>query len=589
MQRSDTSAGWPEVTAAAVEAEQVKARSQIKKAEAEEIKVETRKCFSNFPDKKVVGIVEPRVIIKPTTLTTTVTVYKPEKLDRTSQVKTTQLIRELPRTFREALLEKGASDLVEMTSKNDEFCSKRKFENIFESESHFNLSFEGSESGKEHQHLTDRVSPNNNRRRRKDVDRSNLTCRGIPSTKCCSLTSASGSRRNKLDRSSDCERCKRDRLTESNTICLESCSRVLIDNVECKSEEEGDCCRRCCFVVGSSKSDLKTIRDDKRSDLATQREMRDVQVVVDRERLFQRRRRRVDGDEKTEDVLRGGRVRPNGGNEVVKRTEKIVDENMDIGDDIVVALPCGKRFLDSSSSSSFELKSRSKGAKRKRLNAEQRQTRQRWETTTTDFAEFKKQKRLVKENEETEDLELNCDEIIPLPPKSSTSTSNYLEVDAKKNTNPKSWNELDSNRGRNDSGSINQDSNDEDDDVDLEEDEDDDEEDIDFEKFSASKASFNFSNADDRWIYCQELGCSFWTRKPCRMERHLKCHVKDQKHYQCPDCPLRFYSLAKMLKHDRKVHTGVKDYECRVCDAEVTDIQIHMRVRLPRNLDACRV
>ena len=36
--------------------------------------------------------------------------------------------------------------------------------------------------------------------------------------------------------------------------------------------------------------------------------------------------------------------------------------------------------------------------------------------------------------------------------------------------------------------------------------------------------------------------------------------------------------MAKMLKHDRKVHTGVKDYECRVCDAEVTDIQIHMRV-----------
>ena len=33
-----------------------------------------------------------------------------------------------------------------------------------------------------------------------------------------------------------------------------------------------------------------------------------------------------------------------------------------------------------------------------------------------------------------------------------------------------------------------------------------------------------------------------------------------------------------MLKHDRKVHTGVKDYECRVCEAEVTDIQIHMRV-----------
>ena len=62
------------------------------------------------------------------------------------------------------------------------------------------------------------------------------------------------------------------------------------------------------------------------------------------------------------------------------------------------------------------------------------------------------------------------------------------------------------------------------------------------------------------------------------MERHAKCHVKGGKHYKCPDCSLKFYSLAKMLKHDRKCHTGVKDYECRICDAEVTDIQVHMRV-----------
>ena len=48
--------------------------------------------------------------------------------------------------------------------------------------------------------------------------------------------------------------------------------------------------------------------------------------------------------------------------------------------------------------------------------------------------------------------------------------------------------------------------------------------------------------------------------------------------YKCPDCHLKFYSLAKLLKHDRRKHTGIKDYECRICMAEVTDIQVHMRV-----------
>jgi len=45
------------------------------------------------------------------------------------------------------------------------------------------------------------------------------------------------------------------------------------------------------------------------------------------------------------------------------------------------------------------------------------------------------------------------------------------------------------------------------------------------------------------------------------------------------DCGVKFFSLTKMLKHDRKKHTGVKDYECRLCGAEVTDIHVHMRVR----------
>ena len=54
--------------------------------------------------------------------------------------------------------------------------------------------------------------------------------------------------------------------------------------------------------------------------------------------------------------------------------------------------------------------------------------------------------------------------------------------------------------------------------------------------------------------------------------------MKDGCNYACPDCPKIFASLAKMLKHDRKAHTGVKDYECKICEAEVTDIHVHMRV-----------
>ena len=63
------------------------------------------------------------------------------------------------------------------------------------------------------------------------------------------------------------------------------------------------------------------------------------------------------------------------------------------------------------------------------------------------------------------------------------------------------------------------------------------------------------------------------------MERHLTCHPNMfSKNLKCPDCAMKFYSLAKMLKHDRKKHTGVKDYECRLCGAEVTEIQVHMKV-----------
>ena len=93
------------------------------------------------------------------------------------------------------------------------------------------------------------------------------------------------------------------------------------------------------------------------------------------------------------------------------------------------------------------------------------------------------------------------------------------------------------------------------------------------------------SVSDSDWLVCSITGCSFWTRKPERMARHERCHVNQfSKHFKCPDCGKKFLSLPKMLKHDRLVHTGVKDYECRLCGAEVTDISIHMRVRLKHTL-----
>ncbi|TRY76970.1 hypothetical protein TCAL_02683 [Tigriopus californicus] len=93
------------------------------------------------------------------------------------------------------------------------------------------------------------------------------------------------------------------------------------------------------------------------------------------------------------------------------------------------------------------------------------------------------------------------------------------------------------------------------------------------------KADFNDQPIEDsKWLYCDRPKCNFWTRKERRMERHRQSHMPDCRAFKCPDCGVRFYSLPKMLSHDRKFHTGDKDYECKICEAEVTDISVHMRI-----------
>ena len=49
-------------------------------------------------------------------------------------------------------------------------------------------------------------------------------------------------------------------------------------------------------------------------------------------------------------------------------------------------------------------------------------------------------------------------------------------------------------------------------------------------------------------------------------------------------------SLAKLLKHDRQSHTPhFKDYECRICEEPVTDINVHMKIHNPEKEFACAV
>ncbi len=85
--------------------------------------------------------------------------------------------------------------------------------------------------------------------------------------------------------------------------------------------------------------------------------------------------------------------------------------------------------------------------------------------------------------------------------------------------------------------------------------------------------------ADGVWMHCERDGCDFYTRKAWKMDRHRLCHVDNgSSRLKCVDCGEVFSSLPRMLRHDRKTHTREQAYECKICEAEVTDINVHMRV-----------
>ena len=77
------------------------------------------------------------------------------------------------------------------------------------------------------------------------------------------------------------------------------------------------------------------------------------------------------------------------------------------------------------------------------------------------------------------------------------------------------------------------------------------------------------------WLRCDKPGCQFHTTKQARLARHTLFHMdRKDRALLCPDCGSKFFSLQKCLSHDRKQHTGVREWECTACLAEVTDIKV---------------
>jgi len=90
------------------------------------------------------------------------------------------------------------------------------------------------------------------------------------------------------------------------------------------------------------------------------------------------------------------------------------------------------------------------------------------------------------------------------------------------------------------------------------------------------------------WLRCQATGCGFLTTQQERLSRHLLFHgQRKDRALLCPDCGSKFFSLQKCLSHDRKQHTGVREWECTKCRAEVTDIKVHMKVHSTEKAFSC--
>ena len=54
-----------------------------------------------------------------------------------------------------------------------------------------------------------------------------------------------------------------------------------------------------------------------------------------------------------------------------------------------------------------------------------------------------------------------------------------------------------------------------------------------------------------------------------------------------PGCAKHFFSLQKCLSHDRKCHTGVTEWQCRVCLKHVTDIKVHLKIHSEEKKFGC--
>jgi len=575
-------------------------------------------------DKKVVGIVEPRVVVR-------LPLHKVKdsnKLDHIAEVKTTQLIRELPQTFREALLEKGASDLIQMTS-TEKFRTKTN-ENEFVSEES-ESDFESEQQQQQHQqqqqqHLGDQISQQRRARRcgggrRLEGERGGVVAvaassrserrnliRKQPLTlgpelntidcsrKKCFENAKSGSKNTYNAFNSAQTDDKFTHLTSSGRSCcgqskhdrLMGSPSTQVTSNPIKSRHIHSPCEDGHYNGDSSEDEKRreNLLSNAEDDVTSQRRRK-------RKKNFDSQRE-TEGDNKCccgnsirmchTSSFEGKKLeRYETGNDVTNQdNNRPSDQNSDIDDEHFTCLGLPSRG-----------------------NKRQKKFEETVLTTTTiseqHQTEFKVEsiKNNIDDNGEDANSTLaegmkrrmggefnvlNGKEGIII---SSTFKSNCLEVFGKKNNlETKDEEEEDEIRLRRYSESSTTTYNDDE----LSEDDEDDSPEIENpsrlnnnnsnSNTSNNKTSFKHSKIDDKWLYCRERGCAFWTRKPERMIRHATCHVAENKHYQCPDCPLRFYSLAKMLKHDRKVHTGVKDYECRVCDAEVTDIQIHMRVSL---------